>query len=133
MRLPTFAELRRFCQHDRWAPKKQTDHWRYTKELPDGRLLRTKTSFGSGQIGDAGLFSAILREQLQVSEAEFWRVVDGNGPAQHTPPPQTLPPAGPSLSAQTVLRLRKLGVSEQQVRQLKSQAEADELLRSLTL
>lgn len=131
MRLPTFPELREFCEHDEWTRKKQTDHWRYTKKLPGGRLLRTKASFGSAQIGDAGMFSAILREELHVTAAEFWRVVDGKGPAQHTSPPQTLHPAGPELSLETVLKLRKRGVTEQQVRRLTSQAEAEALLRNL--
>ena len=80
MRLPTFKDLRLFCEHDTWKPKKKTDHYRYTKDLPDGRSLRTKASFGNAQIGDAGLFAAILREQLHVTEAEFWRVVEGIRP-----------------------------------------------------
>lgn len=131
MRLPTFEDLRLFCEHDTWKPKKKTDHYRYTKDLPDGRSLRTKASFGNAQIGDAGLFAAILREQLHVTEAEFWRVVEGRGPAQHTPPLELPAPAGPALSAGTVLKLRKRGVTDQQVRELKSQSEAEELLRTL--
>lgn len=131
MRLPTFKDLRLFCEHDNWKPKKTTDHYRYSKDLPDGRSLRTKASFGNAQIGDAGVFAAILRQQLHVTEAEFWRVVDGRGPAQHTPRTEPPPPAGPALSTKTVLKLRKRGVTEQQVRELKSQSEADELLRTL--
>lgn len=132
MTLPKFSHLRKFCERDGWDPKKRTDHWRYTKTLPDGRTLRTKVSFGSREIGDPGLFAAILREQLEVSEQEFWRVVREGGPARRTPKAVPPVPSAPGLSASTVLQLRKRGLSADQIRRLKSQAEAEELLRRLT-
>ncbi len=131
MRLPTYRDLKRFCESDRWDPKKRTDHWRYTKRLPDGRTLRTKVSFGAGEIGDAGFFAAILRDQLQVTPEEFWRVVHEGGPARRAEPPIVAPPERPLLDAVTVLELRKLGVSLDEVRLLRSQAEAEELLRRM--
>jgi len=120
-----------FCQHDHWDEKK-TDHYRYAKVLPDGRHLRTKISFGAGQVNDAGLFAAILRVELQVSETEFWRVVENHGPAQHTPLPQAIAPAQRELTLETVMKLRKVGATMEQVKRLDSQAEAEELLRRLT-
>lgn len=126
---PKLGDLRKFCENDGWDPKRKTDHWRYTKTLPNGRTLRTKVPFGSGEIGDPGLFAAILRDQLDVSEAEFWRVVHDGGPAQRTPRPAATPVTAPILSASTVLQLRKHGVSADDVRKLKSQAEAEDLLR----
>lgn len=126
---PTYRDLKKFCDNDRWDPKKRTDHWRYTKRLIDGRTLRTKVSFGPGEIADPGLFAAILRDQLQVSEAEFWRVVREGGPARRAEPPIVAAVPLPLLSAVTVLQLRKLGVSLDEVRALGSQAEAEELLR----
>jgi len=45
--------------------------------------------------------------------------------------PVIAPAAPPLLSAATVLQLRKLGVSLEQVRKLRSQAEAGELLERL--
>ena len=128
---PTHRDLKTFCENDGWDPKKRTDHWRCTKRLADGRTLRTKVSFGSGEIGDRGLFAAILLEQLQVSEAEFWRVVREGGPARRAEVHAEAPPAPPLLAAATVLQLRKIGVSLEQVRTLKSQAEAGELLERL--
>ena len=128
MAQPTHRVLKKFCDNDRWDPKKRTDHWRYTKRLPGGRTLRTKISFGPGEIGDPGLFAAILREQLQVSEEEFWRVLREGGPARRAALPVIAPAAPPLLSAATVLHLRKLGVSLERVRKLRSQAEAGELL-----
>lgn len=131
MAQPTHRELKKFCDNDGWDPKKRTDHWRYTKRVPGGRTLRTKISFGSGEVGDPGLFSAILREQLQVSEAEFWRVVREGGPARRAERPFIAPAAPRLLAAATVLQLRKLGVSLEQIRELRSQAEAAELLERL--
>jgi len=128
---PTHRDLRKFCENDRWDPKKRTDHWRYTKRLSDGRTLRTKVSFGSGDVGDRGLFAAILREQLQVTEAEFWRVVREGGPARRAQAPIASPATPPMLSAATVLQLRKLGLSLDQVRSLRSQVEAEDLLHRL--
>lgn len=125
---PKKSDLKRFCEKDGWSPKKRTDHWRYTKLLPDGRTLRTRVSFGSGEIGDPGLFAEILRIQLEVSEDEFWRVVRDGGPARRSTAPPPTPPASPALAASTVLQLRKLGVTDDQVRRLKSQAEAEKLL-----
>ena len=127
---PTFAELKTFCEHDHWTPKKKTDHWRFTKTLPDGRTLRTTISFGSGEIGDAGLFATILRVQLAVTEAEFWRVAKGQGPAEHVAP-ATIVAATPSsleLKPAVVLQLRKRGVTDAQLRSLRTQAEVDRLL-----
>jgi len=106
-----------FCQHDHWDEKK-TDHYRYAKVLPDGRHLRTKISFGAGQVNDAGLFAAILRVELQVSETEFWRVVENHGPAQHTPLPQAIAPAAQPM--------RRLPPARLWSRPPKSQARAAE-------
>jgi hypothetical protein len=131
LRQPTHRDLKNFCENDRWDPKRRTDHWRYTKRLPDGRTLRTKVSFSSGELGDRGLFAAILREQLQVTEEEFWRVVREGGPAGRAAAPVAAPPEPPLLDAATVLQLRKLGVSLDELRAQRSQAVAEDLLRRL--
>lgn len=132
MTQPKYSELRKFCENDGWDQKTKSDHWRYTKTLADGRTLRTKVSFASGELGDPGLFAAILRDQLDVSEEEFWHVVREGGPAQRTPDPAALPTTAPLLSAATVLQLRKRGVSDKEVRTLKSQAAAEDLLRCVS-
>ncbi len=132
MTQPKFSDLRKFCEKDGWDPRKKTDHWRYTKTLPDGRTLRTKISFGSGEIHDPGLFAAILREQLDVSEDEFWRVVRQAGPARRTPKLTPAVPATSGLAASTVLQLRKRAVTLERIKRLKTQAEAQQLLQRLT-
>jgi hypothetical protein len=87
--LGTWADHEAFCRADGWAPKRDArgragagDHVRYRLELPDGRVLNTKiprpvdrTVYGEE------LWRVILREQLQVSEEQFWACVrDGTRP-----------------------------------------------------
>ncbi len=129
MRTPTFADLRRFCREDHWEEKRRTDHWRYTKRLPDGTTARTKVSFGSGQIGDPDLFAAILRDQLHVSRDEFWRVVDHGGPA---PRPAAAPEIAPAAELPACLwqRLLNAGASREQISGLTS-VDAKRLLDEL--
>ncbi len=82
MRLPSTAHFHRFCEVDEWEIKKTArgkkagDHTRYSKTLPDGTVLSTKVSHGRRDIGDADLFSHILRTQLQVTAEQFWDAVD---------------------------------------------------------
>lgn len=89
-------------------------------------------SFGSGEIGDTGLLAAILRDQLQVTEEEFWRVVREGGPARRAEMSVAAAPLKPPvLDATTVLQLRKLGLALEEIRALGSQTDAEELLRRL--
>lgn len=86
MKHPTWDDIRRFCEVDGWEPthgargRKRRDHDRYVKTLPDGRILRTKASHGRDEIGDPSLVKHILRDQLEVTEEQFWDAVD-NGRA----------------------------------------------------
>ncbi len=48
--MPTWKELRRFLEHDGWILTRETDHYFYAKELPDGQKLRTRVSKGNGEI-----------------------------------------------------------------------------------
>lgn len=130
MPTPKWSDIRRFCERDRWDPKKLTDHWRYTKKVGD-RTLRTRASFKPGTIDDPDLFAALLREQLAVDEDEFWRVIREGGPARRAQPAPS--PTAPvvQLDASTVLQLRNLGATPNDVRRLRSQAEAEELLARL--
>ena len=103
MRLPSTADLHRFCEVDEWQIKKTArgkkagDHTRYTKTLPDGTVLRTKVSHGHKGIDDPDLFSHILRTQLQVTAEQFWDAVDhGTKPQRpgiepEPPPKEAIP------------------------------------------
>ena len=82
MRLPTFAQLRRFVAVEGWqdkdalSRKKTGDHHRYVFTTPTGERLYTRVSHGRGQIRDPGLFEHILRDQLKVEAEQFWAAVE---------------------------------------------------------
>jgi hypothetical protein len=81
VRSATWGDLRTFFKADRWTLDRTTGDAHYEKALADGTLLRSKRSLGKDReaIGP-DLFRAILRLQLRVSEAEFWKTVRTGGP-----------------------------------------------------
>ena len=68
--MPTWKELKRFCERDGWELYKDTDHFFYRKRLEDGTILRTKVSKGSGEIMKH-LWHEIRGKQLHISQEEF--------------------------------------------------------------
>ena len=68
--MPSWKELKRFCESDGWELYKDTDHYYYRKFDDDGNLKRTKVSRGSGEIPKR-LWQEILKKQLQVSVEYF--------------------------------------------------------------
>ena len=72
--MPTWKELRRYCERDGWELYKETDHYFYRKVLDDGRILRTKVSRGPGEIR-GNLWREILRRQLETTQEHFNEVV----------------------------------------------------------
>jgi hypothetical protein len=46
--MPSWKNLKTFCERDGWELYKQTDHWFYRKRMPDGTLKLTKVSMSSG-------------------------------------------------------------------------------------
>lgn len=69
---PTFGDLKRYCEKTGWVLVRNTDHWYYEKLLPDGTLLRTRVSHAVHREIPRGLWSKILKNQLRISEEEFW-------------------------------------------------------------
>lgn len=65
-----WKELERYCYNDGWECYKENDHIYFRKKLPDGTILRTKVSRGSGEIPN-GLFKNILSKQLRITKEEF--------------------------------------------------------------
>jgi hypothetical protein len=110
VRLPTFAELRRFVavegweDRDRAARRKTGDHHRYVFTTPTGERLMTRVSHGAGRIGDPDLFAHILHDQLQVDAGQFWAAVD-RGVVPARPQPAVPTPEGPSLDAKLARNL----------------------------
>lgn len=112
MRLPSFAELRKFCEVEGWedkdeaAGKKKGDHHRYTLRLDTGDVLYTRVSHGRGQIGDPNLWrNVILKHQLQVTEEQFWACADGGVKPPRPAPEKPVERAGlPAKLAANLLR-----------------------------
>jgi hypothetical protein len=68
--VPTWKELKRFCDNDGWKLYKDTDHFFYRKIDEEGNIKRTKVSKGTGNIY-GNLWNEILKKQLQVSKEYF--------------------------------------------------------------
>jgi hypothetical protein len=128
---PTRQDHDKFCDLEGWTLVRDargrtgTHHVTYELNLPDGRILRTRishppdrTTYGSS------LWSHILRDQLAVSEEEFWACVrDGVKPDRGMP---EAPPA--ALPADLVhLLLTRVGLSDFEVAAM-SKVEAVERL-----
>ncbi len=71
--MPTWKELRRFCEKDGWELYKDTDHYYYRKHTRIGILKRTEVSRGSGEIPKF-LWKNILKKQLQVTQEYFNKI-----------------------------------------------------------
>jgi hypothetical protein len=86
---PSWADIERFLGADRWRQipagergGSRQSHIFFDKELPDGRLLQTHISHDRSSTVSPGRFSAILREQLEVSRAEFWEAIRSDEPVE---------------------------------------------------
>lgn len=79
---PTRAVHQRFCEREGWSLVRDarggavSHHRTYELVLPDGRILRSRISLPPDRT-DYGprLFSHILRDQLDVTEVEFWACI----------------------------------------------------------
>jgi len=118
----TFGDLKAYVEQDGWAEErnrarrrsKTGDHWRYSKEQPDGSTLRTKVSHSVRDEIGPSLFGHILRDQLRVDEATFWAVVHGR-----TAPEVPTAPAPTPVPGWLIQRLIvTVGMSEDEVRAL---------------
>jgi len=70
--VPSWKDLRNFCNNDDWELYKDTDHYFYRKEDDDGNIRRVKVSKGTGEIY-GHLWQDILKRQLKVSKEYFNR------------------------------------------------------------
>jgi len=68
--MPTWKELKRFCEKDGWELYKDTDHYYFRKETLDGNIRRTKVSKSPGEI-KKHLWKEILKNQLKVTTEYF--------------------------------------------------------------
>ncbi|WP_280233919.1 cytotoxic translational repressor of toxin-antitoxin stability system [Nocardia cyriacigeorgica] len=98
---PTRTRHEQFCELEGWTRvgdargRQGTHHVTYEFTLTDGRVLRTRISHPVDRTGyGASMWAHILRDQLCVTEAEFWRcVLDGTPPNRGLPeiPRESLP------------------------------------------
>ena len=113
---PTRKDHDTFCRVEGWRNARGrtgTHHVTYELDLPDGRILRTRVSHPADRT-DYGpsLWRHVLRDQLEVDEAEFWSCVrDGVAPRRGAP----VPPRE-ALPADLVhLLLSRVGLTETEV------------------
>ena len=116
---PTRQAHHQFCIIEAWEPVRNarggtgSDHLKFELHLPDGKILRTRVSHPPNRdTYGPGIWTHILRDQLEVSEAAFWACVqDKVKPPRGVPevPKETLP-------ADLVFTLiNKVGLPEREV------------------
>lgn len=116
------ADHRRFVETEGWEKKgtarsagKTGDHQRYTLALANGEVLYTRVSHGAGQIDDQRLVSSILRDQLRVTENDFYRCVRERALPPRPQPPATDRPAE-GIDAKLMRNLvRRVGLAPAQI------------------
>jgi len=118
----THVDHKRFVEVEGWEKKgtakgkaKKGDHFRYSLRLNSGEILHTRVSHGSGATNDPYLVAAIFREQLQVTEEDFYLCVE-KGMLPPRPAPESPLPPQDALDGKLVRNLmRKVGLSQAQV------------------
>lgn len=68
--MPSWKDLRLFCEKDGWELYKKSDRCYYRKLMPDGVLKRTRVLIGEENI-NPNMWREILKRQLQVSQEYF--------------------------------------------------------------
>lgn len=113
---PTRQVHEKFCQVEGWAPVRDaqsrtgTHHVTYELSLRDGRVLRTRISHPVDRTTyGPSIWSHNLRDQLQVTDTEFWHCVqEGVKPGRGEPevPAEALP------AELVYLLIRRVGLDE---------------------
>lgn len=124
---PTRKDHERFCEVEGWTRVRDargragTHHVTYELTLPDGWVLRTRVSHPVDRTDyGRGLWGHVLRDQLDVSEAEFWACVrDGTAPGRSQP----AVPADPLPAELVHLLVHRVGLRDDEVAAM-SRAEA---------
>jgi hypothetical protein len=126
---PTRKDHQNYCLNEGWTRVRNTrgkggHHVTFELTLPDGRVLRTRISHPPNrQTYGPSMWAHILRDQLHVSEEEFWACVR----EKRVPQRGRVEPNTPSIPAGVVAQLLSHGVEESEVRVM-SRAEAIERL-----
>jgi hypothetical protein len=122
-RAATRREHVRFCEVEGWrevqSARERTNKHHITFELPlnDGRILRTRISRPpNNETYGKAMWSHILRDQLFVTQVEFWSCVDdGIVPIRSSAlpvPPSAALPAGLAHQLVHILKLNSAEVAK---------------------
>lgn len=134
---PSRADHKRFVEREGWqllgnAKGKEGDRIRYALQVDDGRVLRTRISHPPSAKKTYGkrMWRHILRDQLEVTEEEFWACVkDGILPARS----RAKIPQGESVPAGVVAKLiQQVGLSEDEVKRMTRNEAVERLERFYT-
>ncbi len=91
----TFCVTEGWTERRRATGKRGTHHVNYELDLPDGRVLYTRISHPVDRTDyGPGIWSHILRDQLDVTAEEFWGCVDDKvlpDRGQRAAPPEAIP------------------------------------------
>lgn len=130
-RAATRDDHRHFCKIEGWrlvrsaTGKRSTHHETYELELPSGDILRTRISRPPDRtVYGSGLWSHILRDQLQVSAEDFWQCVNDG-----IVPPRSQPAETQHSIPTEVLYLLKerVGLQDDQLAELTTEAAIERL------
>lgn len=129
MRPLTHSAHKRFVETEGWerlgTARKRSgtgDHHRYKLPLANGEILYTRVSHGSGQLDDAQLIARIYRDQLQVTEEQFWACVE-HGTLPPRPQPPTPVVSGSVLDGKLVRNLlTKVGIEQSELATMSKEA-----------
>ena len=117
---PPHKDHLRFCEIEGWSPvrsssgKTGTHHDTFELVLDNGDTLRTRISRPPDRTDyGPGLWSHILKDQLQVSKAEFWECLETKTPPQRAAP--TEPEKEPIPTGVIWNLIDRVGLSEAEV------------------
>lgn len=115
---PTRADHQKLCTTEGWVQVRNTrdstgHHVTYELALDDGRILRTRISHPPDrQTYGPSLWAHILRDQLDITEEEFWACVEsGVRPERGRPEPQA-----EAIPAGLIHQLLAHGIPEAEIR-----------------
>ncbi|MGH2969600.1 MAG: hypothetical protein ACRDK0_11125 [Solirubrobacteraceae bacterium] len=132
MSIPRFGDIERFCRIDGWQQDTSVGgsrqrHIRYEKQVTGQAALRTQVSHDRSSTPSPGRWKAILRNQLKITEEQFWEALRSGDPVDRTPPP---PPPTPTPVVDWVREgLRRAGLRDEQIDALEDVEAQQELYR----
>ncbi len=122
----TYADHAAFCRIEGWREVRNargvtgSHHITYELDLPDGRVLRTRVSHPADKTSYGPRLRAhVMRDQLDINEAEFWACVQEKTRPARSRVADVLPEA---IDASIVfLLITQVGLSEAQVKDMSRQ------------